>query len=269
MSQRIAIHFFGHLRTFKETYNSFFRKVVTPNQEDGFLIDIFMHTWDEYDATTPTWHMENLPIRGVKVSKEDIEFAKQIYHPKKFLIQTMNVEHGQDLSLAAVNKLREEYAEEKKIKYDFFFYCRPDVLFVTRLRIKMFLDFYQNHPEFSTWPLPKEYAFSANSAFNRLPLIDYRHVAESDIVWFGSVPCDIDTNLLRIPIKYIMCEDFVLKRSESIPPEKSEPCLSERGNPNSSRESGSRPYDKKKKYMLSRWITTACLPFKKLRSRWR
>ena len=265
-SQRLAIHFFGHLRTFKETYNSFFEKVFIPNQEDGFLIDIFMHTWDEYDAVVPTYHMENLSIRGVKVSKEDIEFAKQVYHPKKFLIETMNVEHGKNLSLAAVNKLREEYAEEKKIKYDFFFYCRPDVLFVTPLRLKEYLDLYRTHPELSHVHLPKEYLFLASSALNRLPVMDMRYLGEADIVWFGSVPRCPGAEIPHIAINYILFRDFTLKRSTS---KKSNPCSSERSNPNSSRESSPPPSDKKKKCTLLRRIIAACIPSKKLRSCWR
>lgn len=133
----------------------------------------------------------------------------------------------------------------------------------------MFLDLYRTHPELSHVHLPKEYLFLASSAFNRLPVMDMRYLGEADIVWFGSVPRCPGAEILHIAINYILFRDFTLRRSEPIPPEKSNPCSSERSNPNSSRESSPPPAEKEKKCTLLRRIIAACIPFKKLRSRWR
>ena len=40
---RISIQFFGHTRTFRKTYRSFYKHVIDANPSEQ--IDMFMHTW--------------------------------------------------------------------------------------------------------------------------------------------------------------------------------------------------------------------------------
>ena len=62
---KIAVCFFGHLRTFKEC-----AKHIKHNLLDKYDCDLFMHTWSTYNHHTKTHH-ENRDIKG-DVSKNII-----------------------------------------------------------------------------------------------------------------------------------------------------------------------------------------------------
>ena len=64
--KHLAVQLFGHLRTFEKTFNSFYNNVVKPNEDAGYSIDIFIHTWDEFECTTQQWHNCNLLQKGKK-----------------------------------------------------------------------------------------------------------------------------------------------------------------------------------------------------------
>ncbi|EAI9747866.1 alpha-2,3-sialyltransferase, partial [Campylobacter jejuni] len=44
MKKKLAIHFFGFIRTFRDTYNNFKLNILDVNSQD-YEIDIFIHTW--------------------------------------------------------------------------------------------------------------------------------------------------------------------------------------------------------------------------------
>ena len=62
---KIAVCFFGHLRTFKRC-----APYIKFNLFKHYDCDLFMHTWSDYNHQTKTWH-ENQPIEG-KVSQQEI-----------------------------------------------------------------------------------------------------------------------------------------------------------------------------------------------------
>lgn len=69
---KIALHLFGHLRTFKEclpTFNQF----LIQNHE----CDVFMHTWDETDRKTESWYKNT--DRNI-VTTDDLIFIKRQFH---------------------------------------------------------------------------------------------------------------------------------------------------------------------------------------------
>ena len=48
---KIAVCFFGHLRTFKRC-----APYIKKNLLNHYDCDLFMHTWSEYNHNTKTWH---------------------------------------------------------------------------------------------------------------------------------------------------------------------------------------------------------------------
>ena len=71
--KRVAVQFFGPLRSFEQTHASFLKNIVRANERAGFKVDIFMHTWDEYEARGLSWHSDNNSLKGKKVNNLDIE----------------------------------------------------------------------------------------------------------------------------------------------------------------------------------------------------
>ncbi|MEB2807341.1 hypothetical protein Q9Q60_05345 [Campylobacter upsaliensis] len=86
---KLAICFMGHLRTYKQTYESFLENILKPNLEDAMWeeIDIFIHTWDTFEKSGFAWHEQNKEIDGVKITEQVICEVKQIYKPKKCLLK--------------------------------------------------------------------------------------------------------------------------------------------------------------------------------------
>ncbi|AJC90207.1 hypothetical protein [Campylobacter subantarcticus] len=196
MDKKIAVHLFGHLRTYKQTYKSFFEHVIKPNQQDGWDMDVFLHTWDEFDSGkswSKHWYMD---LSGVKMSKFDIEEMVGIYHPKKYCVERYpedsNV-YGMYITLEKVNHLKLDYEKETKIKYNYHLYTRPDIMFFKPFRIDTFLKVYSASRNchngwegvFRNFPLPKKTNFCSSNAF-RFELLDSRMPNEGDLIWFNN-----------------------------------------------------------------------------------
>ena len=105
--KRLAIQFFGHTRTYKKTYESFFKNIVEPNLKDGWEVDIFIHTWDMSSSSDKSWHngMDLFDINPL--NQNDIEDIKRIYSPKSFLVEHLQEgAHGGGESKKRGNRLR-------------------------------------------------------------------------------------------------------------------------------------------------------------------
>lgn len=85
--KRLAIQFFGHTRTYKKTYESFFKNIVEPNLKDGWQIDIFIHTWDMSSSSDGSWHNGQDLFDINPLNQNDIDDIKRIYSPKSFLVE--------------------------------------------------------------------------------------------------------------------------------------------------------------------------------------
>lgn len=101
---KIAVCFFGHLRTFKECATH-----IKHNLLDKYDCDLFMHTWSTYNHHTKTHH-ENRDIKG-DVSKnlivktygefKDIIIEKQIVKDMGYV----NITRSQTISLFGIYSL--------------------------------------------------------------------------------------------------------------------------------------------------------------------
>ncbi|MBL0690362.1 MAG: hypothetical protein JJV93_03280 [Alphaproteobacteria bacterium] len=136
---KIAVQMFGHLRTFNKCSSSLRKRLLR-----HYDCDIFIHSWDELDHKSQTWH--NYQTDDKKILKEDlIERVYENYPIKDIEIEKQNCEElgifngitskhsisgikSMYHSMTRVNKLRENYQEKNKIKYDFVLMIRPDIL---------------------------------------------------------------------------------------------------------------------------------------------
>ncbi|WP_180383410.1 hypothetical protein [Campylobacter devanensis] len=221
IQKRLAIQFFGHTRTYKKTYESFFKNIVEPNLKDGWQIDIFIHTWDISSSSDGSWHEGQDLFDIYPLSQSDIDDIKQIYNPKAILIEHLeDGTHGVVESKKRGNRLRERYEIENNIKYDYFLYTRMDVLFASPLNIQRYIDLYTKG-SMKNFPLPQKHCFAAFNPFVRMPVIDIRYINEGDIVYFTNYPHDDFEpekclELFIIMIDYKLYRDFFLQRRDFI-----------------------------------------------------
>jgi hypothetical protein len=200
MTKRIAIQFFGHLRTFEQTFEAFQKNVLDANKQDGYEIDIFLHTWDELDHTTVSYRNDGKG-QTQKLTESSIDLAKSYYAPKAMSVEPQRtceeriiIEKignyrrsikgclNMSYTLYRGSELRRRYEEETGLTYDWVIVTRPDVLFKTEFRIDDFLKYYQ---EFD-FEIPANVLFCAFNPFGRGNRVDDpRFFNGSDIIYFA------------------------------------------------------------------------------------
>jgi len=214
MPKKLAICLYGHLRTYKQTFESFFENLIKPNEQDDYTCDIFIHTWDIFEKSGFSWHNHFKELDGKKLSKDDIAEFLRIYSPKKFLIQTQKTSRAADISLALSFELVKNYERQKNIKYDYYLATRPDLYFATPLRLDTYIGFYADS-QMQNFKLPSKHIFCAQNFFGRMPVADPRCICESDLLFFGNFnPLSFpnEQKAFTIPINYKIHKDFFLQR---------------------------------------------------------
>jgi len=83
---RIGLILFGHLRSYRQTHDSFLqlKKLL---QQDGNIVDVFCHTWDIEESVTAAWwksHRMSEPPPATVYKKEIISR----YEPQAYLIES-------------------------------------------------------------------------------------------------------------------------------------------------------------------------------------
>ncbi|WP_257927633.1 hypothetical protein [Campylobacter lari] len=218
MKKKLAVQFFGHLRTYEKTYEKFFENIIRPNTPD-WDIDIFIHTWNKLSSSDGSWHKDKKLFDERELMPSDIETVKNIYKPKMLNIEVLtNGKHGGALSKKRGNEIREEYQLRNNISYDYILYTRPDVLFVSPLKINKYLNEYIKYPFLS---LERKHVFCGNNFFRRMSIADPRYVNEGDIVYISSHSQDCykpedNKDFIVIPIDYALYKDFFLQRNNFI-----------------------------------------------------
>lgn len=140
---KIAFLITGHLRTIDKCQESFFKNVYIENS------DIFIHTWNTTDSKIKMWH--KYKFKG----KYDIEEKiKNIYKPKDFLIEKQDLSINTRLKKIGsnVSNISHYYSfysfckcyeliKKTNINYDIIIKIRPDILFKSKLPIKLNSEF--------------------------------------------------------------------------------------------------------------------------------
>lgn len=221
--KKIAIQFFGHLRTFEKTNKSFFKNVVLPNVKDGYEVDIFIHTWTEKDHSTISYRNPNgEEYKGSKLSFKDRELVERIYKPKKILYERqLDCEDSTFIEKLYKTKksykgvlntvytkykssfIRRDYEQNSGARYDWVIVTRPDIEFFTPFKIDFILREYHNLGH----EMPKNGLFYATKIFARANVDDLKFIGGSDLIYFGK-PENIDkaTNLYQHWNDYNNCK---------------------------------------------------------------
>ncbi|EHL4389287.1 hypothetical protein M8032_001993 [Campylobacter jejuni] len=230
MKKKLAIHFFGFMRTFRDTYNNFKLNILDINSQD-YEIDIFIHTWDKYNSTDTSkecfdlWHknIDYYPTMNEKqITSQDQRDIIDLYQPKKILIEKLEKGvYGHPITLNKVSNLRIAYEKENGFKYDAFLYTRCDIMFKTPIRILGYIDYWKNNPDLDT-----KIIWCGHSSFSRMAIADPRIVTECNIFWFTKYDisaddmyhnCPYDINkFLWIGIDYLLYRDFRIWREKYV-----------------------------------------------------
>lgn len=163
-TQNIAFLFYGHLRSFKETFKNFKKNVLEANK--GIKIDIFIHTWDELEHTgIRKQYIKDLNIAGKPITEKDINFIIDNYKPISYKVDSQlqideidcsklvqagynpthyEVTYNVSYAMQEVNKLRRESGRS----YDFIVLTRMDIDFIKPLNlIKLYQRDKSIHPQ--------------------------------------------------------------------------------------------------------------------------
>jgi SAM-dependent methyltransferase len=123
-NMRVAICLSGHLRTFKETFESLRANILS-----RLNCDIFVHSWN--DAGTNLQAIRKLYelYRPVKCVMENKIVFNNKTHPLSF-----KTDHDKNIismfyKIKACNDLKSQYEKENNFKYDIVFRCRFDALY--------------------------------------------------------------------------------------------------------------------------------------------
>ena len=84
---KIAIQFFGHLRTFEKCAPSVKKHLLTK-----FDCDVFMHTWSETEHSTQTWHNSKSKVNNV--NEAILNKIEEVYLPKMSVIEKQVLTDG-------------------------------------------------------------------------------------------------------------------------------------------------------------------------------
>ncbi len=150
---KVAVQFFGHLRTFETTHKS-----LKENLFDLYDCDVFMHTWSETEHKTLTWHKDKVP--AIAVDSKLQEKLKKYYQLKALEVEEQKLEQDDvtmnstlnngSMSLRGfryllktqqrVNEMREEYQRKNNQNYDAVLMIRPDIMLYDKLYLKTYLE---------------------------------------------------------------------------------------------------------------------------------
>jgi hypothetical protein len=205
MQKRLAIQLFGHLRSFRKTYKSLLKNIVEVNKQDGYEIDIFIHTWTETDHSDVTWNNPDGEKRGVGITESIKSEIYTYYNPKKLLIEKQLVTddfmvYGKvrkelkykillNLAYTAFksSEIRNGYEKETGIRYDYVIVTRPDIIFHKPMSIDKFLSIYEKY----TMEMPKNalfvpYLFHNEEYISNDNVVqDKRFLIEADLFFWG------------------------------------------------------------------------------------
>ncbi|MFG5136083.1 hypothetical protein [Campylobacter lari] len=219
MKKRLAIQLFGHLRTYRETYQNFLKNIVEVNQDDGWDIDIFLHTWDKLSSSNGSWHKNlnlNCKLNDIPISNEDIQNIKLFYKPKKFLIEELTIEYGFFSSVKKVFELRKKYQKINNIKYDYNLFTRPDIMFMKPFKISSFILYYKKYHQ-DKLGIPDNITFCVQNSYRAIPFADPRFINEGDLYWINNfdswdiIP-RVSDKYFVVPVDYRLYRDFFIWR---------------------------------------------------------
>lgn len=225
MQKKIAIQLFGHMRTFEYCLKYFNQNLLSSLQQDGYEVDIFISTWDEWDHNSVNYRSsQNTEI--IHLDKNTIDKINHLYKPKDLLISTQQpieekiiIEklgngkrsikgcYNLSYSLYKSSEIRATYSKQNNINYEWVIVTRPDVLFLKPFSIDKILEFYERFK----FDIPQNALFHAYNPFrsNTCNVEDPRIIAGSDLIYFAKPEIiSLATNLYNNFYENIDVDDF-------------------------------------------------------------
>lgn len=143
---KIAVLLFGHLRDFESCVGT-----LRINVLNHYDCDVFMHTWDETEPHTHSWHGQRTERRVVDEELQKI--IREKYNPTSLLIEHQELPEQEQIielpsrevsftgvnfmfqSMRKANELRKQHERDYGFLYDYILVTRPDVRFFTPINI--------------------------------------------------------------------------------------------------------------------------------------
>lgn len=157
--KRLAIQISGHLRTFKETIPSFKKYIIKPNEQDGWEIDVFIHTWDQTDHNDVVHHNKTGEMRGIPLTQDNIKLIHTEYAPldietsPQLKVDDQRVfkkHNGDEVSFSIIknvyytkfqaNKLRQKHESNTGCQYDYVLCTRADIEFYSPFNLNQYIN---------------------------------------------------------------------------------------------------------------------------------
>ncbi len=203
---KIAIQFYGHLRTFRQTADNIIENFIKPLGD----VDIFIHTWEQTDHSDKSWHNLDGEKRGIGLSESDFNFINEKFKPKKIVAdkQFEDTYNGAGFSLKLtdifykrvtldniyytrykVNELRKEYQSETGTHYDFVINARLDLWFNKEFNLDNYLlinaikGYSDKVYEIPDIDKKMFYCWEGNFAQNNIN--DFAYGSGSDVIYYG------------------------------------------------------------------------------------
>ena len=184
---KIAVCFFGHLRTFKTCASH-----LKSNLLKRYDCDLFMHTWSTYNHNTVTHH-ENRDIKGFVKEKEIVSVYGEF---KKIIIEKQVVEEMGTVNVTWSDKkvslfglyslyhsmktafsLCSQYSRQNGVEYDLVVMIRPDIALLDPLDLDGYM---------SCVPAEElERAYFTFVGGSAKVNIGFRNLGGNDLMFFG------------------------------------------------------------------------------------
>ena len=202
--KRVAIELYGLTRNYASSFDSFFINLLQPLYEDGYTVDIFIHTWSKSDTDDITWHNPTGKKRGTDIQKNIITDLIEKYRPKKVIIdkpfdiakevvikeklanhsRTYNSIISCFYSRYKVNELRKKYQKEQEITYAWVIQTRFDISFDKPFSIDFYQKIYKEHCKI---PANKNAIFTAYSPWRMCSMADSENIeCYTDIILYST-----------------------------------------------------------------------------------
>ena len=159
-SEKIAVHLYGHLRTFKSCAPSLHKHLISQ-----YDCDVFIHTWDNTEHNSQSWYDEKVKSKNQVVNEDMVREIIEIYQPKELLIEqqgeilevghfgthssiqiSLNGLHNALYSLRRSIEIRKSYVAKTSTHYDYGIVIRPDIMLHENLNLSKYqseFDYYE------------------------------------------------------------------------------------------------------------------------------
>lgn len=152
---KISVLLYGHLRDFENCADS-----LRENLLSRYDCDVFMHTWDERDHKSLTWHGDNRFTIST-VDDKVVDSVRSLYNPKGIIVEhqekyaqekIIQSPFNEDFKMSSAvpyymfytmnkaNQLRLDYEKKNGVEYDFVLVTRPDIRLKTPFEFEKYLN---------------------------------------------------------------------------------------------------------------------------------